>query len=687
MSSQASQATPTTVSQSATVAQPQQLSRTKITVLCNAVRIRLRPYLVPHQVLEPYLATHNWSIHAATQHLFRDVHRRQQQVEPQKGPDDNGSDEIASGPDAESDVEDDGQIDRQLPSRSTTPYEPVDAEATIPASNIDLFQALVESNISVESNPEQCRREIVLRFAVHVLKRLKAMLSISEATLLLLLDDWDIGKAVEAFKNHESARRRLREQFDAMRSDTQNSNEQSARISILFWVTDRPDWYSMKIYLQKHKWDVIRAVVEWYKNGIRPFVSKDLTTAMKKMPGFGLRVDCNCRRLIKPSLDDTVPSSDADEENWAHETDDYSNEFDTPEVVPIVPSAAWKQRLQATRAVPGYTKDKNVERPPGFAVQVDRRPVSLGVCHPADFLIEWFAKGRYWFGRWKHQAFLWAEVEVNAMAEDDSYPEDDGSSDEILEEEADLGVDEHDDHGLFLTESAPIEGRVSIQAASRDLQSGDRAGIFDRDNQAHVDLLNMWRREVYSRVFMQNVRLSAQPWSQVELDFLYQLMQNLYDEWKTLFPRRTRQEILSAITITQAEKNEWARKLNRQFTGSVMEGQTVARRDRTGVQIVAQRSRDARIGILFRLKMNPVYMKRVDSAVQAQYETERDGLEAADVIETEKYVADHPEEKEEEKFPKPRPESANKRKRGGQGDGEDDEASDSDIQGRSEKKR
>ena len=681
MSSQASSTSPNTVSQPATGVQLQQLSRVKITVLCNAVRKRLRSYLVPHQVIEPYLETHNWNVDTATQHLQRDIHRRQQQIEAENERVDNDDASITSGPRVESDAEDGGKLNPHQSSRSTTPYEPVDAAIATPASDLSLYQVLLDSNISVEPNPEQCRREVVLRFSVHVLNRLKALLSISEATLLLMLDDWDIGKAVEAFKNHDSARRRLREQFDAMRSNTQGSDEQSARISILVRFTDRPDWYSMRVYLQKHKWDVIRAVVEWYKNGIRPFVSKDLTTAMNRMPGFGLRVNHKCSRLIKPSLEDTVPSSDADEENWGHETDDYRNESDTPEIVPIVPSAAWKQRLQAGRAIPGYTKDKFLERLPGFAVQVDRRPVPLGVCHASDFLIEWFAKGRYWFGRWMHEAFLWAEVETNAMAEDDSYPEDDGSSDEILDDEADLDVDEGDDDNMFFPVSTPLNVQASNQAATPELQGGAHAVMFDKDNQDHVNMLNMWRRELYGRVSMRNLRLSAQPWSQAELDFLYQLMQNLYEEWKLRFPRRARKEILSAITITQTEKDGWARKLNQQFTGSIMEGQTIARRDRTSVQVVAQRCRDARIGILFRLKMDTVYMKRVDSAVQAQYEAERDELEAADVIETDKYIADHPEEKEEEKFPKPRTESARKRKRGGQKDGKDGEASDSDIQG------
>ena len=353
MADQIPSAPANSASQPPPTAQPLSLSRTEITHRCNAVRHYLRPYLVPSQVVEPYLENHHGDIDAATNHILRDIHQRQRELDAVHSQDDDVVEDITSGPEADSDSEVGTAVDRRPRLRSTTPYEPVEAAAAAspPDSDAGLFQVLKDSNVPVNTSAEQCRRELILCFSEHALSRLGAMLSISEATLLLLIDDWDVGKAVQAFRGHEPARKRLCAPFDAMRSDTQDQNEQSARISALVRVTDRPDWYSMRLYLQKHKWDLIKAIVEWYRHGIRPFVEKDMTTAMKKAPGFGLRVNHNRGRLLKPSLEDTVPSNDADAEDWGHEIDDYSNASDVPEIVPVIPGAVWQQNLRAAKAV------------------------------------------------------------------------------------------------------------------------------------------------------------------------------------------------------------------------------------------------------------------------------------------------------------------------------------------------
>ena len=331
-------------------------------------------------------------------------------------------------------------------------------------------------------------------------------------------------------------------------------------------------------------------------------------------------------------------------------------------------------------------QDKDLERPPGFTIQVSRRPVALGQFHPSHLLIEWFAKGRYWFGRFLHREYLWPDLEVEAMIEDDSHTEDDASAEEVSDEERDIGGEDDDEEGLFFPEAATGDRQSQAHSAKQSRGIQDRAVVFDKHNQTDVSKLNNWRREVFKRVLGETIQSPPQPWTKAERDFLFQLWQELYDEWKARFPRHTRQEIVLALAITSARKDEWAGKLNRKFGGTTMEGETFPRRDRTGLRVSAARARDARIGILFRFKMDPVFVKRLDPAEQAKYEAQRDQLEAADEVVTRQYIADHPHEADPERFPRPRTVPGSKRKRVEQQGGEAVEADDSDEEGRPHKK-
>jgi hypothetical protein len=117
--------------------------------------------------------------------------------------------------------------------------------------NNSLRQVMEDDNLPFNSNVEKERRDAALAFRLRIEEIHSLTLSISEAVLLLYLTEWDLGAASASFTSHVEARNQLRVAFDGMRERTNDVDEQTARIAALVDLTERADWLSMKLFLER----------------------------------------------------------------------------------------------------------------------------------------------------------------------------------------------------------------------------------------------------------------------------------------------------------------------------------------------------------------------------------------------------------------------------------------------------
>lgn len=168
---------------------------------------------------------------------------------------------------------------------------------------------------------EQERRDtaVVFRDQVRAMPSDAARLSISEAILLLHLADWDLGKAVKDWRGLDDARDRLHVAFDRMRSpegpdlpclaeDRARMERQDERLAVLLDVTIRPDWRSVQEHLLANQFDLVAAVVRWFKTGI---------AKVKKAKDQKLtRKDTRMNAMKMPSDDDVKPPQQVPDGQW-----------------------------------------------------------------------------------------------------------------------------------------------------------------------------------------------------------------------------------------------------------------------------------------------------------------------------------------------------------------------------------
>ena len=86
--------------------------------------------------------------------------------------------------------------------------------------------------------------------------------------------------------------------------------------------------------------------------------------------------------------------------------------------------------------------------------------------------------------------------------------------------------------------------------------------------------------------------------------FLYDLMDEAYQEEKRKYPRNTRLEIVTGLELTAQMKADWERRFNARFAGTTPPGETKPRRPRNAGAIVQQCERSLRLGIHFRRPMS-----------------------------------------------------------------------------------
>ena len=502
-----------------------------------------------------------------------------------------------------------------------------DGTDSVASEDISLLPEMQNARLPFNNNIEQERRDTALAFRLRVEEHHDLLLGISEAVLLLQLADWDIGVALASFRNHEEARDRLRVAFDGMRDKTDDTNEQSARVSALVDITERPDWLSIKLFLEKKKWDLVRAVVSWYKKGIRPFRSDDIRIIPKDRPHWACRVDHNGKVRDKPTAEECRVDQEADDNLWADEDADFTNEGDDNPPEPFVHSQLQGRSYKAGRV-----------RPPGYIFHSgDNSTIKPGPPDHKKLLLEYMSKGQYRFNLFSHPKYFFPD-RVDDFQDDVEGSDTEGDSDE---DNTKVSKEKDSDNSSSSSPSPPPKGskrpRKSQWAAGpprKRAKLPKPVAAFDFETSSHLADLNAWRRQNRSRIAGTTLREAAQEWTQEELDFLYQLSQEWLDNLKAQHPTETRKDLLENGAILTITKENWAKRMSEKFTGTIPAGAKTnePRRERKSAAIMTMRGRSPRLFIHFRVNPDKKWLARLSAEEIARLERERDEMENIDML-------------------------------------------------------
>lgn len=559
------------------------------------LRDLLHPQITNQDILRLYLEESRWDVARAHSRWTRDRER------------------ILAG--AESDVDDDDDSLSSLSTSSESDNAEEDPDAHI-NERINLRQAL--EDLPLCDNIEQERRDAALAFRIRVEEVYDAVLSRSEAILLMNLARWDLGLALATFESHAEARDRLRVAYDGMRDDTDNVDEQSARIAALLDVTERPDWLSIKLFLKGLRWNLVHAVVRWYQEGIMPFKEEGLHDIPQTRPHFAMRVDETGKLRQKPAKNACRAAPEVDQEAWNDESTDYTNPGDEDPPEPI-------EHGQAYGRTYSHAKTDN-KRPPGFIIHAGaNKTIAPGPWDPSKLLIEYIFGGQYKYNIFKNSKYRFPDRDQEGSEDDDAASDDDDGS-----------------PSPSTKSSRPTKSRKgrSSKPPKAEAKKVKPTVPFDFSIRAHLNDLNNWRRQNFSRVRGDVLRASAQQWTTSELEFFYSLNAEWLAGLKAEFPTVTRRQILEQATIPSATKEDWARRMNERFTGTTPEGATEPRWDRKATALVTMRGRWPKLFVHFRVNPDRKWLAKCDPAEVARLEHERDTMEAVDMLLTAAAVLD-----------------------------------------------
>ncbi|OAL39076.1 hypothetical protein AYO20_01827 [Fonsecaea nubica] len=558
----------------------------------NALRDRLRPNVTDRSLLERYLETTNWDSDAAYNLWQADRARMLAGDDPQ------GSDSSSE------DSEDDSSSDISPPASnaaaagSSAPPPPPkaapaaaaaaaaaspgshasDASATSDNSNKKrTFKAMRESQIGprFNSNLEQERRDAALALRLQFESEVDdgTTLSPSEAILLLHVNLWDLGEAIDSFTALDDIRLRLSD-YDRMRThlpsevdpeEVDITREQDERLAEFMNITGRPDWWSLRVLLQEQNWNLIEAISFWFLRGVPPVhpSKKEVKRSTKADPkgnkiSFGIRVGVNEMSLKWPKPEQCeAPAAIFMDDKWGVEPDQY-----TPEEVSDTQEDEEKKGK-------GKGKGKKAKKPrkgnkpnsaEGFLISVDGDPVERaykGCPNPAKFLVEHISKGKYTFKRFRQLGkFQWPDLEKPKATRSQS-------------------------------------GRVD----------------FDWNNSSHIQLLNNWRRQAVGRTTKASKQDPGQPWSKEEDDYLIKLSEDLANEKKKKSTKASKE---TRLIVSTEKKEEWAEKFNKKFTGTVQAGSTEPRVDRTIAALMQRRCRIKELVDRFKVKADKKWFAKIE---------------------------------------------------------------------------
>jgi hypothetical protein len=570
-------------------------------------------------------------------------------------------------PDQDDDDNDDSSSLSSLSSASTRPHNATSnnrdsADTSLNnkiSTEVELMTTMEGEHLPFNVNIEQERRDLALAFRVGIEEKHGVLLSISEAVLLLHLADWDISLALAQFQSHEQARNRLRVAFDSLRIPTGDVNEQSARIAAMLDICERADWFSIKLFLQKKQWDLVRSVIAWYREGIPAFTSADIRGIAEGRPHWGLRVDHNGRVRDAPTAEECRAVPDADVDGWNDDGRNFTNPNDLNPPAPYVYGQCRGRRY-----------DNANERRPGFALragpnsfirlaamgnQEKAQTVQPGPANPSKFILEYVSKGQYRFNLFKHKKYFFSDRVEDV--EDDSADLDgadgaDGDEDYEITSTHNVAPSGNTSTSSPSTSSSPTpspkRGKVTGKRGRKttgksSAEPKKRPNItkpvveFNFETPSHLADLNNWRRQIGSRVEGRVLRRPAQKWSPEELDFLYQLSEEWIAALKEKYPTKTRKALLETGAVSKATKQEWAHRMNERFSGTFPaddEGKKpkAPRFDREPMALMTMRHRHPKLFVHFRVSPDKKWLAKVDAAEIEQLEDERDAMERLDYL-------------------------------------------------------
>jgi hypothetical protein len=306
--------------------------------------------------------------------------------------------------------------------------------ATLRPRLIVRYRPIRDSTIPVNRNTEKERRYTALDFRIHVQNSTQntATLSPSMAVLLLHLSGWDIDKAKEKFHGVNHSRRLLARTFDRMRLPIDDEQEeekakgkgkakakakakgkdkekekekkqaaartkmaQDERLAEFITITSRSDWYSLRLCLERFKWDLVAAVNHWFVQGVRPFTKQPVVHGNKV---DGNRVDYNLAPLVKP-LVEVCRATPVGEGGWLPEPDLFDPTEDDGN------SSSGEDDEQ--HLIP----QEDRQRINGFLIDDNRDTAKKHCADPNKFLLEYISKGKYWTNRFKKETtFKWPQM-------------------------------------------------------------------------------------------------------------------------------------------------------------------------------------------------------------------------------------------------------------------------------------
>lgn len=314
-------------------------------------------------------------------------------------------------------------------------------------------------------------------------------------------------------------------------------------------------------------WNLIVAIVRWFTVGIPPRRHRNDRIGART-EGFGRRKDHKGALRPMPTKKECKPDLlDDDLKGWASEPDEFIK---------------GGKNIKPRRPQP---KGKNLDRKQGFLLDHDTGTMLKGTSKPTKFSLEYIQKGKWHQNLFRHSNFVWS---------------DDDDSDNT---------------------SKPNKRRAK--------KSAGKFGTFDWDDQDHIEILNNWRRQARVRATFENNREPSQRFSQEELDFLYQLSKELWEDLKQRHPDYDPEDLLP-FNVSGEVKKDWTERFNKRFEGRVIPPNTKPIRHRNTNALMTQRHRYKKLQEDFKLTEPKPRGKRERREDEEEEEEEEEGGEWSD---------------------------------------------------------
>lgn len=370
--------------------QPNQAARV---AAINAFRARAHPRPTDRVLTESYLVQNDWDVERAYQFFLHDSHIRSNQAPPTQ------------------------LLTALATSNAPAPHPNTNLFVDVAATNGTATETLDRMPLGTGTS-EELRRVAVEQFRDAIIDDHQETLSVDEAVLLMFLADWDMGIALEQYKSRDVSLDRLHVHFDRLRSDETNAlvgstedrarqERQDERLAMLVNITTRSDFGSVQNFLAGVKFNLIKAIIKWFKTGI-PVTNK------KRADKEKVRKDTKKKPIPFPDPNDVVAKPI--DNKWGASLDFYRRVLAYSGPTTEIPLPPLREEL-------GDREDRAF----GYLVDPDRAPLHAGSYFVEEyFVVEEFHNGKYWHNRFmKEKTFKWPEFDKKDGSSSDSEKVDD----------------------------------------------------------------------------------------------------------------------------------------------------------------------------------------------------------------------------------------------------------------------